>query len=238
MYQKAKVINKLSLACFKLLLHNVLKFCSSEPVIIMFYLQGSKPCPNAAHGCLLVLPPAQLSSHYLVCEFTMVQCPVAACLYQNIAKRLCNHIREVCTSANFELNLQEDFVIPRSFPLFQTHRHDIGTGNESMHTVSIHQIHQKQHLTFLREVSRKLFVISIHCDESNIYATIQVSIHKFLNREKLPSKILLVYIFSLMRLGTLSCFCFQAQIFSLFISVYCIRASRKTHYCSWDSRIN
>lgn len=110
--------------------------------------KGCKSCPNSSHGCVQILPPAQLTTHHLVCEFALVECPAMGCSWSNVAKKLCAHIREV-------------------------HRGAIGTGIESKHTVSIEDIQQQQRLTFLREASRKLFVICIHSFGDSIYASIQ-----------------------------------------------------------------
>ncbi|XP_026283775.2 uncharacterized protein LOC113210142 isoform X1 [Frankliniella occidentalis] len=110
--------------------------------------RGRKPCPNEENGCPIELPSAQLSSHHLVCEYTSIECPAIGCEWNCITKKLCTHIRE-------------------------THRSAIGAGTDSRHTVSVHQIHQQQRLTFLREVSRKLFVVCIHAYGNDIYASIQ-----------------------------------------------------------------
>lgn len=58
--------------------------------------------------------------------------------------------------------------------MLQAHRPEIGSGNDSEHTVFFEEIRQQQRLTFLREVSRKLFVISIHAFDNSIFATMQV----------------------------------------------------------------
>ncbi|XP_034233853.1 uncharacterized protein LOC117640932 [Thrips palmi] len=110
--------------------------------------KGRKPCPNLKHGCPLVLPPAQLTSHHSVCEYSYITCPAIGCTWECIAKKLSSHIREA-------------------------HRSEIGIGPDSEHTVFFHEIRQQQRLTFLREVSRKLFVICIHACDNSIFATMQ-----------------------------------------------------------------
>ncbi|KAK3919482.1 E3 ubiquitin-protein ligase SINA-like 2, partial [Frankliniella fusca] len=125
---------------------SALPFRSESPVQQM--TRGRKQCPNEDNGCPIEVTSAQLMSHELLCEFKFIGCPAIGCEWNGIAKKLSSHIRE-------------------------NHRQAIGTGTDSKHTVSVHQIHQQQHLTFLREVSRKLFVVSIHAYGDDIYASIQ-----------------------------------------------------------------
>lgn len=64
--------------------------------MLLCNFQGRKSCSNADHGCVQALPPAQLSSHLLVCEFTRLECPAMGCNWHCIAKKLSFHIRDVC----------------------------------------------------------------------------------------------------------------------------------------------
>jgi hypothetical protein len=56
----------------------------------------------------------------------------------------------------------------------QVHRHDIMSSAEASHTVPLHEVRALQKMSFLQEVKRRVFVITVHCHGHLLYATVQV----------------------------------------------------------------
>ena len=56
----------------------------------------------------------------------------------------------------------------------QVHRHDIKNSAEASHIVPLHEVRALQRMSFLQEVKRRIFVITVHCHGHLLYATVQV----------------------------------------------------------------
>jgi hypothetical protein len=59
--------------------------------------------------------------------------------------------------------------------VLQAHKGDILRRAEASHTIPLHEVRALQKMSFLREVKRRLYVITVHCHGHLLYATIQVS---------------------------------------------------------------
>jgi hypothetical protein len=57
----------------------------------------------------------------------------------------------------------------------QAHGHEILRKAEASHTIPLHEVRALQKMSFLREVKRRLFVVSVHCHGHLLYAAVQVS---------------------------------------------------------------
>ncbi|XP_021915432.1 uncharacterized protein LOC110827771 isoform X2 [Zootermopsis nevadensis] len=105
-------------------------------------------CRYQRHGCRTAgLEPSDLQQHEKVCTYQTVQC-YNQCAWSGRLKHLSAHLREV-------------------------HRKEISRRAEASHTIPLHEVRALQKMSFLREVKRRLFVITIHCHGHLLYATIQ-----------------------------------------------------------------
>jgi hypothetical protein len=57
----------------------------------------------------------------------------------------------------------------------QAHKHEILRKAEASHTIPLHEVRALQQMSFLREVKRRLFVVTVHCHGHLLYAAVQVS---------------------------------------------------------------
>jgi hypothetical protein len=56
----------------------------------------------------------------------------------------------------------------------QAHKHEILRKAEASHTIPLHEVRALQKMSFLREVKRRLFVVTVYCHGHLLYATVQV----------------------------------------------------------------
>jgi hypothetical protein len=66
------------------------------------------------------------------------------------------------------------YIVLLHIMVVQAHKHEILRKAEASHTIPLHEVRALQNMSFLREVKRRLFVVTVCCHGHLLYATVQV----------------------------------------------------------------
>ncbi|PNF19007.1 hypothetical protein B7P43_G12393 [Cryptotermes secundus] len=112
------------------------------------HLSDLGSCRYQINGCKKAgLKQADLQRHENLCVFQTAEC-YNRCAWRGHLKHLVTHLR-------------------------QAHKHEIFRKAEASHTIPLHEVRALQKISFLREVKRRLFVITVYCHGHLLYATVQ-----------------------------------------------------------------
>ncbi|XP_069681136.1 uncharacterized protein [Periplaneta americana] len=110
--------------------------------------QIPQKCRYHNRGCKKTITDmGDLIQHEMGCECQPMYC-YNGCSWRGSLKQLSAHFHEV-------------------------HSSEIVDNDESSHTFSLNEVRARQSIAFLREVNKKLYVVSVHCHGHLLYATIQ-----------------------------------------------------------------
>ncbi|KAJ4451290.1 hypothetical protein ANN_02751, partial [Periplaneta americana] len=125
--------------------------------------QIPQKCRYHNRGCKKTITDmGDLIQHEMGCECQPMYC-YNGCSWRGSLKQLSAHFHEVGI-----------IIIKHTILLFfQVHSSEIVDNDESSHTFSLNEVRARQSIAFLREVNKKLYVVSVHCHGHLLYATIQ-----------------------------------------------------------------